>query len=181
MHRPGVKIPEGWWDSFRCSHPELSLRQAEPISYARATANNPAAITEYFDLLAETKENNGLKQRPGQIYNCGATGMPLVHKPPKVVPHASEKHPYAITSGNKAQITVLACTNASGYTIPPMVVSIRKCLDGYSCVRRVVCKSFLVLLPSPRYSSSLMAMLSTINPHSSKCLVVLFVRILLSA
>ena len=38
------------------------------------------------------------------------------------------KHPYAITSSEKAQITVLACGNAAGYSIPPMIIFDRKSL-----------------------------------------------------
>ena len=56
--------------------------------------------------------------------------MPLSHKPPKVVSHVSQKHPYSITSGDKAHITILVCANASGYSIPPMVVLDRKTLHS---------------------------------------------------
>lgn len=128
--KPDVEITKGWWDSFRRRHPEISLRHAEPLSYARAAANNPNVIEKYFELLAETLEANGLAHRPGQIFNCDETGMPLVHKPPKVVSHVSQKHPYAVTSADKSQITVLACASASGYTIPPMVVFDRKHLQA---------------------------------------------------
>ena len=100
------------------------LRHAEPLSYARACANNPEVIGKYFDLLEDTLKANGLRQSPGQIFNCDEVGMPLVHKPPKVVSHVGQKHPYAVTSGNKAQITILACASASGYSIPPMTILI---------------------------------------------------------
>ena len=128
--KPGVEITKGWWGSFWRRHPEISLRHAEPLSYARAVANNPTVIENYFELLAETIETNGLTRRPGQIFNCDETGMPLVHKPPKVVSHVSQKHPYAVTSADKSQITILACASASGYTIPPMVVFDRKQLQA---------------------------------------------------
>ena len=55
--------------------------------------------------------------------------MPLTHKPPKVVAQIGQKHPYSVTSGDKSQITVLACASASGYSIPPMVVYDRKSLQ----------------------------------------------------
>ena len=124
-----VEITKGWWDSFRRRHPEVSLRHAEPLSYARAAANNPLVIHKYFELLTETLEVNGLMQRPGQIFNCDETGLPLAHKPPKVVAHATQKHPYAVTSGDKSHITIMACASASGYTIPPMVIFDRKHLQ----------------------------------------------------
>ena len=117
-----MEITKGWWDSFRRRHPEIALCHAEPLSYARAVANNPTVIENYFELLAETIETNGLTRRPGEIFNCDEIDMPLVHKPLKVVSHVSQKHPYAVTSAVKSQITILACASASGYTIPPMVV-----------------------------------------------------------
>ena len=73
---------------------------------------------------------NGLSQRPAQIFNCDVTGLPLSHKPPKVVARVGQQHPYAITSSDKAQITVLACASASAYCIPPMVVFDRKTLQA---------------------------------------------------
>ena len=73
-------------------------------------------------MLEETIQENGLTNRPAQIFNCDETELPLTHKPPKVVARVGQKHPYTVTSNEKAQITVLACGNAAGYCIPPMVV-----------------------------------------------------------
>ena len=123
-----AEVTKGWWDSFRKKHPNLKLRQAEPLAYARAMANDREVINKYFDMLEETIQENGLTNRPAQIFNCDETGLPLTHKPPKVVAHVGQKHPYTVTSNEKAQITVLACGNAAGYCIPPMVVFDRKTL-----------------------------------------------------
>ena len=51
--------------------------------------------------------------------------MPLDHKPPKVIARKGTKKIHCHTLGNKAQITILACANADGTTLPPMVI-----LDG---------------------------------------------------
>ena len=40
-----------------------------------------------------------------------------------------QKHARALTSGNKKQITVLACSNAAGYMLPPLVIFGRKVLN----------------------------------------------------
>ena len=130
LHAKGVptQVTYGWWDSFQKRHPELTLRHAEPLSYVRAVANNPDVINNYFDLLEDTLHDNGLTNRPAQIFNCDETGMSFTHKPPKVVAGVRQRHPYAITSGDKSQITVLACGSAAGYTIPPMVIFDRKSL-----------------------------------------------------
>lgn len=123
------EVSKGWWDSFKRRHPELTLRHSEALSYARAAANNPEAIQKYFDLLQQTLQENGLTHKPAQIFNCDESGLPLTHKPPKVVAKVGQKHPYAVTSGDKAQITILACGNAAGYCIPPMVIFDRKSLN----------------------------------------------------
>ena len=44
------------------------------------------------------------------------------HKPPKFIAQKGRKKVHYQTSGNKPQITVLACGNAAGCTIPPMVI-----------------------------------------------------------
>ena len=48
--------------------------------------------------------------------------MPLDHKPQKVIALRGAKKVHVRTSGNKSQITILACANAAGNTIPPMVI-----------------------------------------------------------
>ena len=64
-----------------------------------------------------------------QIFNRDETGIPLTQKPPKRVAGVAQKHPYAVTSGDRSQITVMACASASGYSIPPMVIFDRKHLQ----------------------------------------------------
>ena len=56
------------------------------------------------------------------------TVMPLDPTPTKVVVLKGTKHPTSVSSCNKAQITVVACCNAAGYVMPPMVVFDRKTL-----------------------------------------------------
>ena len=107
-------------------HPHLVLRTVEKISYARFVATDSVLLNEYFDLLEDTLTNNGIIDSPSQIFNCDETGMPLDNAPNLVVGIRGQKHPRAITSGNKRQITVLACANAAGYVLPPLVIFARK-------------------------------------------------------
>ena len=44
------------------------------------------------------------------------------HRPPKVTCKRGTKNPDYITSGKKTQVTVVACVNAAGYSLPPMVI-----------------------------------------------------------
>ena len=120
-------ITNGWWESFCRRHPDITLRATTALSLTRAKASDPEMISRYFDLLEKTLIENDLTGKPGQIYNMDETGMPLDPKPPKVVvKRGSSAH--NLCSGEKAQETVVACVNAAGSSIPPMVIWDRKIL-----------------------------------------------------
>ena len=118
----------GWLESFRRRHPQLTLRTAAPVSYARAVASDPAVISNYYDLLECTLVENNLIDKPAQIFNMDEIGMPLDPSPPLVVAQRGQKHPSAVGSGDKSQITVLSCCSAAGYALPPFVIFDRMAL-----------------------------------------------------
>lgn len=120
------EVTYGWWEGFRKRHQELSLRVASTISKARALASNQEVMDRYFDLLEETLAENDLRDKPGQIYNLDETGMPLDPKALKTIHVRGEKNPYAISSGQKTQISILACVSATGQCVPPLVIWDRK-------------------------------------------------------
>ena len=60
------------------------------------------------------------------MFNMDESGMPLDPPSLKVVTSAGIKPGFC--SGNKAQVTVVACCNAAGYVLPPMVIFDRKTL-----------------------------------------------------
>ena len=124
-----VKITSGWWASFRKCHPKLTLCSASQLAYARAVAQDPEVISAYYD-LEETLIRNNLMDKPGQIFNCDKSGFPLDHKPGKVIGLKGQKSLNLSTSGDKAQVTVLACVSATGYVMPPMVIFDRKQLKA---------------------------------------------------
>ena len=120
LHR--ATVTDGWGASFKRRHGNLTLRMAEPLSYAQAVASSPEIIDHYYDLLEQTLVDNDLVGKPMQLFNMDETAMPLDPTPTKVVVLKGTKHPTSVTSGNKAQITVVACCNAASYVMPPMVV-----------------------------------------------------------
>ena len=125
-----VKVTNGWWESFKRRHPkEITLRTAEPISYARLVSTNQEVIDKYFDYLEETLQENDLNDKPCQIFNFDESGFALSPAPPKVVTVKGDKHPYAVNSGKKKQITVLSACSAGGTNIPPIVVLDTKTLN----------------------------------------------------
>ena len=90
------------------------------VSSAQAlTADN---LKEYYDLLKTTIETHGLMYLSSRIYNMDESGMPLDHKPPKVVAPKGMEKVHCRTSGSKGQIIIFACAYAAGSVIPPMVI-----------------------------------------------------------
>ena len=57
---------------------------------------------------------NDLMDKPSQIFNTDETGLPLDPAALKVIVPSGYKHSQAVSTGNKAQVTVLVCCNAAG-------------------------------------------------------------------
>ena len=125
VEKKGVSIDkfngEGWWTKFM-SRNKLSLRTADPLSKARADAVSQDKIDEYFKLLQSTLDDNNLTDKPYSIYNVDESGMPFEHRQPKRIAPTGAKKVYGRSSGNKAQITIVACASATGVALPPMVI-----------------------------------------------------------
>ena len=118
-------VSHGWWEKFQKRHQELSLRSSETLSQRRAIAMSPAVLNKYFDLLEDTIKGNDLHKRPALIFNCDESGFPLIHRPGKRIAGKGQKHVLTVTSDSKSRVTVLACVNAAGYAIPPLVIYAR--------------------------------------------------------
>ena len=76
----------------------------------------------YFENIEVCLNERNLMNCPGQICNVDETGMPLDHRLPKVVGQKGKRNIRCRVTGNKAQITVVACVSASGQALPPYVI-----------------------------------------------------------
>ena len=121
-----MTLSHGWWDSFRKQHPEFVLCVPTPMSQTRSKATDPDVFSRY--LLEETIKENGLNGKPGQLFNMDKSGMSLDPKSSKLV---FEKgcRAYCVATGDKTQITVVACISATGFALPPMVIWDRQTLS----------------------------------------------------
>ena len=115
-------ITNGWWESFCKRHPDLTLHAPVALSRARAIATDREVMDNYFDLLEKTMIEYDLVGKPGQVFNMDESGFPLNPKSPKGIFEVGTQNAAAVNSGNKTQITVLACVNAIGHCLPPMVI-----------------------------------------------------------
>ena len=67
-----------WWSNFKKRHSSvISLRKINNLDRNRAEAFSPEVVNSYFDLLEKTMKDNGLTNRPRQIYNCDETFLCL--------------------------------------------------------------------------------------------------------
>ena len=126
-------VTSGWWDGFCKRHPNVVLRSPSCLSRAWLLATDSDVVNTYCDLLENVFLENDLVHAPFQIYNINETGMPLNPKPPRVICKRGDKNPSVACGSGKSQITVVACVNAGGNCLPPMIIWRGKGRDK-SCV-----------------------------------------------
>ena len=126
--RKGVEhsVTNGWWSKFICRHPLLASRTPATLSVSRARASTKECIDSYFNLLETTLQETGLADYPALYYNMDETGFAFDPKSNKTIHIRGEKNAFCISSGSKAQVTVIACVSAAGQAIPPLIVWKRK-------------------------------------------------------
>ena len=115
-------ISTGWWRRFMERQNNLVLRKGDSTAFIRMDAVNDETLKGYFDLLEDTLKQNSLQNSPSQIYNVDETGVPLDPKAPKIVVPKGMKKPRYQSPGRKGQITVVACGNAAGNVLPPLII-----------------------------------------------------------
>ena len=117
-----ANITHGWWNRFLRRQGDLSLRRGDSTVNVRMDAINKETIDPYFSLLKEVLDTYQLVDDPAQIYNVDESGMPLDFKTPNVVAETGSKKAQYCQGGKKGQVTIVACVNAVGQAIPPMIV-----------------------------------------------------------
>ena len=128
---------EGWWTRFLERNPTLSLRTSDPLSQVRSNAVTKENINNYYSLLKKTLVDKDLLNKASRIYNMDESGMPLDPKQLKRVAHKGTKKVHGQASGNKSQITIVACGNAAGHVLPPMIIFKGERLNHLWCLNEV--------------------------------------------
>ena len=77
-------------------------------------------MDNYFLLLKEMLADSYLLDRPGHIYNMDESGTPLNHKQPKWIAPMGMRRVLGSLPATSL-ITFVACGNAAGLVLPPMV------------------------------------------------------------
>lgn len=95
--------------------------KARGLSDYRARCTTPEVISRYYSNLQQVMERYSLLDRPELIYNLDEVGISPEHKPPAVVCRKGTQ-PQSITSPRSFMVTVIACGNACGNSVPPFFV-----------------------------------------------------------
>ena len=136
MFKKGVP-GNAWWEGLKKRYPELTIRKPEKLGTNRARALNGPITTSYFDYLCSLLDELNLKEQPARIWNADETGLRFEHDPVKVITEKGIKNVVGKTSEDRTNITILACGNAAGKIISPLVIVKGKTsasLHGYNTV-----------------------------------------------
>lgn len=112
-----------WYRSFLRRHPNISERKAQQLNPARAQKLNHFIVDDYFEKLKNLLDRTGLKYKPGNIYNMDEKGCRLMlHHQQKVLAEKGSRRVHLIGSEHGENVTIVACANALGHVIPPMIL-----------------------------------------------------------
>jgi len=129
-----IDIPTSWrrdkaagldWLRLFMRRNKLSIRKPEATSLGRASAFNRHNLDLFYNNLSQLLQEH--KYEGYQIYNADETGVSTVQNPGSVVAKKGSRQVGQITSAERGElVTVLCCINATGNSIPPMLIFPRK-------------------------------------------------------
>lgn len=125
FNQASKKAGKLWLKGFLRRHPNITYRQPEATSLARAAGFNRVRVEQFYTLLENVVDENKLTAQ--HIFNIDETGFTAVQKPQKIYAKKGKHQVGAITSGEKARnVTFVCCASASGQYVPPLVIFPRK-------------------------------------------------------
>lgn len=112
-----------WLKLFLKRHPDVARRKAQQMNPARAQKMNPFIVNDYFGKLKDVYTKLKLFDKPGNVYNMDEKGCRLtIHKQQSVLAKRGAKRVHLVAPEHGENVTIVACGNALGQAIPPMII-----------------------------------------------------------
>lgn len=119
-----------WFNSFLKRNPEVARRKAQRLNPGRAQKLNQFIVADHFAKLKEIFIKYDFFQFPERVFNMDEKGCRLhLHKDPRVLAQKGASRVHIVGKEHGESVTVVACGNAVGSMIPPMIL--------YSGVRKI--------------------------------------------
>ena len=117
------KPSDMWWHSLKARHHNFSLRSHKHTAANRHSAMTRERIRQYgVGSLKEVMDLNNFHEHPEKIWTMDEPGIQTAHKPPKVTAAKGPKTVHGLASISRETITVIACRNAVGLSVPPYFI-----------------------------------------------------------
>nr|XP_033329354.1 uncharacterized protein LOC117222019 [Megalopta genalis] len=117
------EVEYDWICSFLQRHPDLLVREATEISIAAVIGMNRRSLKYYFTLLDNVLTENGLHDKPSNIFNMDEIYVQLHTRPKYVLAARGSKNMLSLTPNKKGEtISIIACCNAEGMFLPPYAI-----------------------------------------------------------
>lgn len=118
-NRPG----DDWVLGYLKRHPSLSIRAGEKLTNARSKAADPFVVEKFYKDIEEILRTENLSNRPEALYNCDETGFQLDPSNMRILAEKGQRRVSRNVPGSgKETVSVMACCNAAGDKMPPMII-----------------------------------------------------------
>lgn len=112
-----------WLKAFMKRNPSIVQRTAQHMNPARAQKLNRFIVNDHFDKLEKVMAELQVFDKPDRLYNMDEKGCQLgLHHQKQVLAGKGSKRVHLVAPEHSENVTIVACGNAMGNAIPPMII-----------------------------------------------------------
>lgn len=112
-----------WLSKFLKRNPDISKRKAQMMNPARAQKLNHQIVTKHFTSVKELYNELDIPRHPERLYNVDEKGCRLtLHHQQTVLAEKGARRVHLVAQEHAENVTIVACVNAIGTAIPPVVL-----------------------------------------------------------